>query len=125
MDAPVSRRLRRPALFTALAALCSVISGADLAQGAGYRTVNFTVDAPTPQLAKEIGDYAEQWRRELAIEWLGKLMALVRAQEYSATTRDSAVDLKESISRYRGSTCGVRYAEALRSYTKRPVELFR
>ena len=72
MDAPVSRRLRRPALFTALAALCSVISGAHLAQGAGYRTVNFTVDAPTPQLAKEIGDSAEQWRRELAIEWLGK-----------------------------------------------------
>jgi hypothetical protein len=43
-----------------------------LAQGAGYRTVNFTVDAPTPQLAKEIGEHAEQWRRELAIEWLGK-----------------------------------------------------
>lgn len=72
MDAPVSRCLRRPTLFTALAALCSVISGAHLAQGAGYRTVNFTVDAPTPQLAKEIGDSAEQWRRELAIEWLGK-----------------------------------------------------
>jgi len=26
------------------------------AWGAGYRTTNFTVDAPTPELAKEIGD---------------------------------------------------------------------
>ena len=43
-----------------------------LAEGAGYRTANFTVDAPTPQLAKEIGDMAEHWRRELAQEWLGK-----------------------------------------------------
>ena len=74
MDAPVSRRLRRPALhrstlFTALAALLSL---ANATHGAGYRTVNFTVDAPTPQLAKEIGDSAEIWRRELAVEWLGK-----------------------------------------------------
>ncbi|MCG8450053.1 MAG: hypothetical protein MI725_10810, partial [Pirellulales bacterium] len=42
------------------------------AQGAGYRTANFTVDAPTPALAKEIGDMAEHWRRQLAQEWLGK-----------------------------------------------------
>ncbi len=41
-------------------------------QAAGYRTVNFTVDAPTPQLAKEIGDTAEEWRSRLAQEWLGK-----------------------------------------------------
>jgi hypothetical protein len=42
------------------------------AAGAGYRTANFTVDAPTGQLAKEIGDAAENYRRELAQEWLGK-----------------------------------------------------
>ncbi|MCH2115241.1 MAG: hypothetical protein MK171_10075 [Pirellulales bacterium] len=42
------------------------------AQGAGYRTTNFTVDAPTPELAKEIGDMAEHWRTQLAQEWLGK-----------------------------------------------------
>ncbi len=46
--------------------------GNSLALGAGYRTTNFTVDAPTRQLAKEIGDMAEHWRRELAKEWLGK-----------------------------------------------------
>lgn len=42
------------------------------AEGAGYRTTNFTVSAPTPQLAKEIGDTAEHWRRQLAHEWLGQ-----------------------------------------------------
>jgi hypothetical protein len=41
---------------------------------AGYKTRNFTVSAPTPQLAKEIGDTAEMWRRQLSIEWLGKEM---------------------------------------------------
>ena len=39
---------------------------------AGYRTKNFTVDAPTRQLAKEIGDTAERWRSVLAVEWLGR-----------------------------------------------------
>jgi hypothetical protein len=39
---------------------------------AGYRTTNFTVSAPTPQLAKEIGDSAEAWRKQLAMDWLGR-----------------------------------------------------
>jgi hypothetical protein len=42
------------------------------AEAAGYKTTNFVVSAPTPQLAKEIGDSAEMWRRNLAMEWLGK-----------------------------------------------------
>ena len=50
--------------------LSSTISGT--LYGAGYRTSNFSVDAPTPLLAKEIGDAAEQWRKKLAQEWLGK-----------------------------------------------------
>lgn len=45
---------------------------AALVQAAGYRTTNFEVTAATPQLAKEIGDAAEKFRRELAIEWLGQ-----------------------------------------------------
>src|SRR4051812_26200252 len=40
--------------------------------GAGYKTTNFVVNAPTPQLAKEIGEQAEVYRKQLAIEWLGK-----------------------------------------------------
>lgn len=39
-----------------------------------YRTTNFAVTAPTPALAKEIGDAAEVWRRELSIEWIGQEM---------------------------------------------------
>lgn len=42
--------------------------------GASYRTPNFVVDAPTAELAKEIGDTAETLRRDLAIEWLGTEM---------------------------------------------------
>jgi hypothetical protein len=44
------------------------------ANAAGYRTTNFTVSAPSAQLAKEIGDRAEECRRELAVQWLGEEM---------------------------------------------------
>src|SRR3954468_15190618 len=39
---------------------------------AGYKTTNFVVSAPTPQLAKEIGDQAEVYRRQLSMDWIGK-----------------------------------------------------
>ena len=42
------------------------------ANAAGYKTTNFIVAAPSAELAKEIGDQAEVYRRQLAIEWLGK-----------------------------------------------------
>jgi hypothetical protein len=42
--------------------------------GAGYRTQNFIIEAPTPQLAAEFGKAAEKFRKDLAIEWLGKEM---------------------------------------------------
>lgn len=50
----------------------TLISASILQAGAGYRTQNFIVDAPSPILAKEIGDLAEKYRKELAVEWLGK-----------------------------------------------------
>jgi hypothetical protein len=50
-------------------------------------------------------------------------MAIMRNRPYDPQQSDPAVDMKESIARYRGSTCGVRYAEALRAYTKRPVNI--
>jgi hypothetical protein len=43
-----------------------------LSLGAGYRTQYFLVTAPTPELAREIGDAAEACRRDLALEWLGR-----------------------------------------------------
>jgi hypothetical protein len=42
--------------------------------GAGYRTTNFVVEAPTPDLAEKIGRAAEQYRRELATDWLGTVL---------------------------------------------------
>jgi len=65
-------RIARPvSTRTFLVGFCFV-SLSTLAYAAGYKTANFTVSAPTPQLAKEIGDQAEVFRRDLAIEWLGK-----------------------------------------------------
>lgn len=40
--------------------------------GAGFQTRNFTVTASTPQIAKQVGEAAETYRRDLAIFWLGK-----------------------------------------------------
>ncbi|MDH3717989.1 MAG: hypothetical protein OES79_07690 [Planctomycetota bacterium] len=39
---------------------------------ASYRTTNFIVTAPSPRLAEKIGRAAEQYRRDLAIGWLGQ-----------------------------------------------------
>jgi hypothetical protein len=67
MEARFSWTLRS-ACGVVVALACSSI----LHAGAGYRTQNFLVDAPSPALAKEIGDLAEEYRKELAVEWLGK-----------------------------------------------------
>ena len=48
-----------------------ILLGSLLALGATYRTPNFVVTAPTPQLAREVAQAAEQYRRQLAQEWLG------------------------------------------------------
>ncbi len=40
--------------------------------GAGYRTPNFIVNAPSQDVAAQVGKLAEQYRRELAVEWLGE-----------------------------------------------------
>jgi len=46
-------------------AVTSPLSAADV------RTTNFLVMAPTPELARAVGDAAEGFRRDLAIYWLG------------------------------------------------------
>lgn len=51
---------------------CFVLSlAAFLSLGASYKTPNFVTHAPTPEIAKQVGDAAEIYRKELAITWLG------------------------------------------------------
>ncbi len=58
MDALFTRAVILTAAFTSL--------------GASYRTPNFVVTTSSPRLAKAIGDHAEQFRKNLAVEWLGR-----------------------------------------------------
>ena len=66
-------------------------------------------------------DVTDDWPQ--AIEWLGRLMALVRNQPYDPATRDGAQRAKEALALYRGHTCGVQYAEAVRSLNAYPSEI--
>ena len=54
-------RIMRAAILTTVA--CCL--------GASYRTTNFVVQAPDARFAQQVGDAAEMYRRDLAIEWLG------------------------------------------------------
>jgi LmbE family N-acetylglucosaminyl deacetylase len=67
-------------------------------------------------------DVTDEWPQAQA--WLGRLMALARNQPYDATTLDGAQRAKEALALYRGQTCGVKYAEAVRSGNAYPVEIF-
>jgi len=58
----------------ALVIRCAILAAAVGSMGASYRTANFMVSAPTAQMAEQIGQSAEKYRRDLAIEWLGKEM---------------------------------------------------
>ncbi|REK18866.1 MAG: hypothetical protein DWQ37_03415 [Planctomycetota bacterium] len=64
----------------ALAARCAILIvalgslGASYSLGASHRTPNFIVEAPTAEMAAQIGKAAEKYRRELAIEWTGSEM---------------------------------------------------
>ena len=51
-----------------------VLAGAVASLGASYRTPNFAVEAPTPEIAQQIGQYAEHYRKEKAMLWLGQEM---------------------------------------------------
>jgi LmbE family N-acetylglucosaminyl deacetylase len=66
-------------------------------------------------------DVSDYWGQ--ANEWLGRLMALLQNREYSPDQQSGAQRGKETLARYRGQSCGVRYAEALWSARKRPVDI--
>src|SRR4051794_9628335 len=64
-------RIVRVVSFFAPLSTVFLLAAAPVA-ASGYKTTNFTVSAPTPQLAKEIGDQAEIYRKQLSVEWLGQ-----------------------------------------------------
>ena len=66
-------------------------------------------------------DVSDLWPR--AIEWLGRFMALVRNEPYNPQELDGAQQMKEAIASYRGKTCGVKYAEALRAVDAYPRDI--
>ena len=65
-----SRKLERRSFL--VVATTVLVVPANILCAAGYRTANFVVEAPNPQLAQKIGDAAEQYRHDLAIEWIGQ-----------------------------------------------------
>jgi len=67
-------------------------------------------------------DVTPEW--DQAIDWLGRFMALVRDEPYRPGTRDPAQQVKEALAVYRGKTCGVPYAEALRTVDPYPRDIF-
>ena len=65
-----SRKLERRSFL--VVAITVLVLPANILCAAGYRTANFVVEAPNPQVAQKIGDAAEQYRHDLAIEWIGQ-----------------------------------------------------
>ena len=43
-------------------------------EGANFRTQNFIIQAPTPQLARAVGESAERYRHDLAVHWTGEAL---------------------------------------------------
>lgn len=66
-------------------------------------------------------DVSDVWPR--AIQWLGRFMALVRNEPFDPAVLDGAQQVKETLASYRGKTCGVKYAEALRAVDHSPRDI--
>ncbi len=58
-----------------------------------------------------------------AMDWLGQLMAFVRNHPYEPQTLDPSQNVKETLARYRGLACGVKYAEAVWASGNYPQEI--
>ena len=60
-----------PRRTTPLALIVALAAAAPCAAGEKFTTENFVVDAPTKELARTFGEYAEKYRSEKALDWLG------------------------------------------------------
>jgi len=68
-----------------------------------------------PDTFVDMGDYWEE-----SVEWLASVMDFV----LGAGRGSGATQNKEALAAYRGKACGVKYAEALKSFVNYPVEIF-
>jgi len=66
-------------------------------------------------------DVTDVWAE--ASDWLGELMAAMRNDAYDRAKPDGARNAKETLARYRGAACGVRYAEAFRAVHPRVQDI--
>jgi LmbE family N-acetylglucosaminyl deacetylase len=66
-------------------------------------------------------DVTDQW--DEAMQWLGRLNAWVRQEPWESGKPIGSMATKESLARYRGATCGARYAEALSTPLHRKSEI--
>ncbi len=58
-------------LFLSIFCIC-VLACSQAVLAASYRTTNFVIHAPTEDFARRVGDEAERFRKELAIQWAGQ-----------------------------------------------------
>lgn len=65
-----ARRMRGARVIRLMVIVVSTYSSLT-AVAASYRTANFIIEAPSPAIARRIGDAAEQYRHDLALEWTG------------------------------------------------------
>jgi hypothetical protein len=59
-------------LIVRVAAIVAVLGLAATSEAANFRTQNFLVQAPTPELATAVGQAAEKYRHDLAVYWTGQ-----------------------------------------------------
>jgi LmbE family N-acetylglucosaminyl deacetylase len=59
-----------------------------------------------------------------AMEWLGQLMAFVQQKPYEPGKIEGALNVKETLAKYRGLACGAKYAEALWATAAFKQEIF-
>jgi len=62
-----------PLITVAVVAL-TLLGAARESHAANYRTANFVVTASSDEVARQVANCAEHWRRELAIQWFDKTL---------------------------------------------------
>lgn len=70
---PAARRLKRFFLILTIKSAL-LVAGSVYADAAAYKTANFVVQAPNDDVARQVGETAETWRKRLALKWLGEEM---------------------------------------------------